>query len=226
VLRLAHRGDWRIGPENSIAAFEAAMRIPVCDGVELDVRLARDGTPVVIHDDTLRRVQHRDGRVADMDAAALAAAGVPSLEASLTAVPGAWLDVELKGDDHGDATADVLRAVRGVAPERAIVSSFDPPSLVAMADRLPGWGRWLNAVDLDPGTLSLAVDLGCRAVSVLWGAVTPSSLGRARDAGLEVAGWTVRRRPTSDRLERLGAIACCVEAGALGDPVPAEEATR
>jgi glycerophosphoryl diester phosphodiesterase len=226
VLRLAHRGDWRIGPENSIAAFEAAMRIPGCDGVELDVRLARDGTPVVIHDDTLRRVQHHDGRVAEMNVSALGAAGVPTLEAALAAVPGAWLDVELKGDDHADATAAILRAVRGEVPERSIVSSFDPPSLVAMADRLPGWGRWLNAVDLDAGTLSLAVGLGCRAVSVLWGGVTPASLGRARDAGLEVAGWTVRRRPTYDRLERLGVLACCVEAGALGNPVPAQEATR
>ena len=222
MLRLAHRGDFRDAPENTLAAFAAAMRIPGCDGVELDVRLARDGTPVVLHDDTLRRVQHRDGHVRDLDPAALEAAGVPSLAAAFAGLEGAWVDVELKGDDHGDATAAALRSARGDAPAAAVVSSFDGPSLVAMADRLPGWGRWLNALDLNPGTLSLALGLGCRAVAVLWGAITPASVGRARDAGLEVAAWTVRRRPTWDRLERLGVVACCVEAAALGDPVPQE----
>ena len=85
-----------------------------------------------------------------------------------------------------------------------------------MATVLPGWGRWLNAVDLAPATLSLALGLGCRAVAVLWGAITPASVRRANDAGLEVAAWTVRRTATRDRLERLGIVACCVEAAALG----------
>ena len=108
-------------------------------------------------------------------------------------------------------------------PANAIVSSFDPPSLVAMRDRLPGWGRWLNAEDLDATTMSLAVGLDCRAVSVLWGGITPASMARARDAGLEVAAWTVRRTPTFERLGRLGVVAACVEGAALGpvaDPVP------
>ena len=218
MLRLAHRGDVRDAPENTLAAFAAALRIPGCDGVELDVRLARDGTPVVLHDDTLRRVQHRDGHVGEMDVAALERAGVPTLAQALAALDGAWMDVELKGDDHGDATAAVLRAARGEAPADAVVSSFDGPSLVAMADRLPGWGRWLNALDLSPGTLSLAAGLGCHAVAVLWGAITTASVRRADEAGLGVAAWTVRRRATRDRLERLGIVACCVEASALGDP--------
>jgi glycerophosphoryl diester phosphodiesterase len=38
---------------------------------------------------------------------------------------------------------------------------------------------------------------------------------RAEAAGLEVATWTVRRRPTYRRLERLGVAAICVEAAAL-----------
>jgi glycerophosphoryl diester phosphodiesterase len=220
-LRLAHRGDWRVAPENTLAAFEAAMRVPGCDGVELDVRLSADGVPVAVHDDTLARVQRRPGRVHNLDAATLEAAGVPRLAAALATLGGAWLDVELKGDDHADATAAVLREARGEAPDDAVVSSFEGPSLAAMADRLPGWTRWLNAEDLRPGTLSLAVGLGCRAVAVLWGAITPASVRRAHDAGLEVAAWTVRRRATFDRLARLGIVACCVEAAALGDPVPA-----
>jgi glycerophosphoryl diester phosphodiesterase len=215
TLRLAHRGDWRRVPENSLAALTAAMGVPACDGVEFDVRLSRDAVPVLLHDATLARVQRRPGRVDELDAATLAEAGIPTLEQALAVLPAtAFLDVELKGD-HGAATAAVLRRGRGDEPARAVVSSFEAPALAAMAADLPGWPRWLNAEDLGSGTLSLARGLGCVAVSVPWGAITPRALGLARDAGLEVAAWTVRRRPTFERLARLGVVACCVEGAAL-----------
>jgi glycerophosphoryl diester phosphodiesterase len=221
MLRLAHRGDWRRSPENTLAAFRAAMAIPGCDGVEFDVRLGGEGTPVVIHDDTLARVQRRPGRASELRDAELDAAGVPTLAAVLAALPGdAFLDVELKGDDHGATTAAVLRAGRGDAPGRAVVSSFDPPSLVAMRDALPDWPRWLNADDLSPATLSLALGTGCVAVSAHEDAITVTSVRAAADAGLEVAAWTVRRQSTADRLERLGMIACCVEGEALDARAP------
>lgn len=205
-----------MAPENTLAAMAAAIRVPACDGVEFDVQLSRDGVPVILHDETLARVQHRPERVDALDAAELSSAGVPRLAEALAMLgPDPFLDIELKGDAHGDATAAVLRAARGDAGLRAVLSSFDPPSLAAMADRLPGWTRWLNAEDLAPATLSLALGLGCRGISVLWGAITPASMRGARDAGLDVAAWTVRRRATYDRLERLGVVACCVEAAAL-----------
>ena len=104
------------------------------DGVEFDVRLSRDGVPVLLHDDTLARVQGRDEAVADLSAAELRGAGIPSLAEVLAALPkDVVLDVELKGDGHGDATAEVLRAGRGKAPKRAVISSFDTASLEAMA---------------------------------------------------------------------------------------------
>ena len=216
MLRLAHRGDWRRHPENSLAAFRAATAVPACDGVELDVRLSGEGTPVVIHDATLARVQRLPGRVFELDDAALEAAGVPTLASTLAAVPAdAFLDVELKGDDHGPPTAAVLRAARGDAPSRAVVSSFDPPSLVTMRELLPDWPRWLNADDLAPETLSLALGLGCVAVSVPWRRVTPETIRRAHELGIDVAAWTVRQAATADRLERLGVVACCIEGAAL-----------
>lgn len=215
-LRLAHRGDWRRAPENTIEALLAAMAVPGCDGVEFDVRLSRDGVPVLLHDETLTRGQGRPKRVDQATAAELASAGVPDLDAVLRALPpDAFLDVELKGDDHGEATASVLRAARGEAPARAVLSSFEAPTLASMADRLPGWTRWLNAEDLAPATISLAVGLGCRGISVLWAAITTATMDAARTAGLDVAAWTVRRRATFERLWRLGVVAACVEAAAL-----------
>jgi glycerophosphoryl diester phosphodiesterase len=214
-LRLAHRGDGRVAPENTLEALLAAMRAPGCDGVEFDVRLSRDGIPVLLHDATLSRVQHVRQAVDRLDAAELAGHGIPRLDEVLAALPRAWMDIELKGGDHGEATAAVLRSARGEEPATAVISSFEPATLVAMGDRLSGWTRWLNAEDLSPATLSLAVGLGCRGVSVLWGEITAAALGRATDAGLEVAAWTVRRRATFDRLGGLGVVACCVEAAAL-----------
>src|SRR5688572_31642404 len=53
-LIVAHRGDSADRPENTHAAFAAALAAEV-DGIELDVRLSRDGVPLVCHDDTLAR---------------------------------------------------------------------------------------------------------------------------------------------------------------------------
>ena len=216
-LLLAHRGDWRVAPENSLEALVAAARIPGCDGVEFDVRLSRDDVPVLLHDETLRRVQRHPGRVDGLDALALADLGVPTLAAVLGALPAAvFLDVELKGDAHREATAAVLRSDVATRRTRPSSPSFEPATLDAMRTLLPGWRRWLNAEDLAPATLSLAVGLGCGGVSVLWGGITSAGLRCAADAGLEVAAWTVRRSATVARLGRLGVVACCVEGGALG----------
>jgi glycerophosphoryl diester phosphodiesterase len=215
TLRLAHRGDWRRAPENTLPALLAALELPACDGLEFDVHAAVDGTPVVVHDETLERVQGSTGRVAEMTPEQLARHGVPTLEEVLAAVPRrAFLDVELKGNP-GRAAVDVLTAGRGPGLERAVVSSFEPETLERVGRLAPAWPRWLNVEDLEPATIELAVRIGCRGVSADWRAIDARSMATAREAELEVAAWTVRRRPTYRRLERLGVVAICVEAAAL-----------
>lgn len=54
VLAIAHRGASADRPENTVAAFDEALR-QGCDGIELDLQLTRDGVPVVYHDRTLLR---------------------------------------------------------------------------------------------------------------------------------------------------------------------------
>jgi glycerophosphoryl diester phosphodiesterase len=216
MLRLAHRGDWRVAPENSLEALVLAIGIPGCDGVEFDVRLSRDGVPVLLHDETLARVQGRPDRVDALTAAELRTAGIPSLAEVLDALPvEAFLDIELKGGDHGRATAEVLRRGRGAAPRRAVISSFERETLGAMRELIPRWPRWLIADDLDAATTDAAAGLGCRAVAVRWGTITPARLGKARASGLEVVAWTVRQPRTFDRLARLGLLGCAVEGAAL-----------
>lgn len=76
-LIIGHRGASRYAPENTLAAFRAAAEAGAA-GVEFDVRLAKDGVPVVIHDETLVRTGLRDDKVADLTSMQLAAIDVGS----------------------------------------------------------------------------------------------------------------------------------------------------
>jgi glycerophosphoryl diester phosphodiesterase len=215
TLRLAHRGDWRRGPENSLAAFAAALAIPACDGVEFDVHVSADGVPMAYHDATLARLHGRPDRIGAMRSEALVDLGLPTLDDVLRAVGRQpFVDVELKVD-AGAAGVEILAACRGPGLHNSVVSSFDRKALEGVKHRAPTWPLWLNATDLTDATLSAAVELDCRGVSVEWHAIDAVAVARARAAGLEVAAWTVRRRSTFDRLAGLGVVAICVEGAAL-----------
>ena len=69
-LIIAHRGASAIAPENTLAAFRRAIE-DGADGIEFDVRLAKDGVPVVIHDAKLSRVGRCEGNVIDFSSAQL-----------------------------------------------------------------------------------------------------------------------------------------------------------
>jgi glycerophosphoryl diester phosphodiesterase len=107
-LIIAHRGASTEAPENTIAAIRKAIAAGA-DGIEIDVRLARDGVPVVIHDGSLKRTGGIKGKVADMTSEELSAIGV-----------GAYFRSRRNGD-HGAAfegetipgLADVLRELSG-----------------------------------------------------------------------------------------------------------------
>lgn len=61
-LIIAHRGASALAPENTRAAFRRAIE-DGADGIEFDVRFAKDRVPVVIHDARLERLASREGRV-------------------------------------------------------------------------------------------------------------------------------------------------------------------
>ena len=64
VFVVAHRGDWRHAPENSVAAIEHSIDVGV-DVVELDLQLTRDSVLIVMHDAALDRTTTGKGKVAD-----------------------------------------------------------------------------------------------------------------------------------------------------------------
>ncbi len=62
VLVVAHRGDWRYSPENSLAAIENAIKMGV-DIVEIDIQKTKDGQLILMHDKTLDRTTTGKGAV-------------------------------------------------------------------------------------------------------------------------------------------------------------------
>lgn len=64
VLVVAHRGDWRNFPENSIAAIESAIKMGA-DIVELDVQRTKDGHLILMHDKTLDRTTTGKGYISE-----------------------------------------------------------------------------------------------------------------------------------------------------------------
>lgn len=69
-LIFAHRGASAYAPENTLEAFALAAKMGA-DGVELDVRLSRDGELMVIHDEEIVRVSNGLGLVRNMTCAEL-----------------------------------------------------------------------------------------------------------------------------------------------------------
>ena len=64
VVVVAHRGDWRNYPENSLPAIESVIKMGV-DMMELDLKKTKDGVLVLMHDHTLDRTTTGSGKVSD-----------------------------------------------------------------------------------------------------------------------------------------------------------------
>ena len=60
----AHRGASAYAPDNSMPAFELAVKMHA-DGIEIDTHLSKDGVPVLCHDDIIDNVSDGSGRVRD-----------------------------------------------------------------------------------------------------------------------------------------------------------------
>ena len=65
VIVVAHRGDWRNAPENSLQAIANCIKMGV-DMVEIDVRETKDGQLILMHDETIDRTTTGTGKVSDL----------------------------------------------------------------------------------------------------------------------------------------------------------------
>ncbi len=107
----AHRGDVSAAPENTLPAFESAVK-KGAQQIELDVDLTKDGELVIMHDATVDRTTDGKGKVTELTFAEIRAldAGakfseayrgtrVPTLREALALIPPHILcNVHLKGN--------------------------------------------------------------------------------------------------------------------------------
>jgi glycerophosphoryl diester phosphodiesterase len=160
-LIIGHRGACAHAPENTLASFEVAFR-GGADGIEFDVRLARDGVPVVIHDPTLLRTVRLERMVNEFDSTTLTKfyAGewfnvknpdsaiedfeletIPTLAEVFEKYGERHLYVEMKCEEPS-RRAELARAVVGLIREhklgeRLVVKSFEHDALAEVKKLAP-----------------------------------------------------------------------------------------
>jgi len=129
VLIVAHRGASAYEPENTIRSFDKAFQLGA-DFVELDVRLCRDGSLVVIHDEAVNRATNGSGLVHDLTLSGLklldAGKGekIPTLEEvlELFGEPKHKFFIEVK--EPGLEEKLLENIIAREAEERVVITSF------------------------------------------------------------------------------------------------------
>ena len=124
ILLLGHRGAREYAPENTIAAFDLALRHGA-HGFEFDVRSTRDRQSVICHDPKFRRLVIRRHTLKQLRAAAASPKQMPpTLEGVLERYSrSAFLNIEVKVRGLEEL---VVRAVQRAKPQRYFISSFLP----------------------------------------------------------------------------------------------------
>jgi glycerophosphoryl diester phosphodiesterase len=207
---IAHRGSSAKAPENSVAAMQLAL-VDGADAVEMDVRVAGDGVPVIIHDATTGRTCNEDLEVAATDHGRLTALdagtrssmsegterGIPTLADVLERFPSVPILLELK-------TAAGQTEVRRIldhygAQEHVMVASSIHAALRSFQDgvyrraasrREIGWWYFASLAGRRPhGPGYQAISIPPRSgVLALTGRRPLSTAARA---GLPIHVWTV-----------------------------------
>lgn len=216
-MALAHRGGAEEGPENTMAAFESAVRLGF-RYIETDVQVTRDGVALAFHDERLERVSDRRGAVSDLTWSELRGARIHGREpiARLEEALDAWPDVRFVLEPkHDRAVAPLAAAIRRVgALERVCVGSFSDTRVKRMREML---GPQLCTSLGSRGVLRLRlasyglpvggfveaaahVPVRYRGLPVLDRAL----LAAARRRGLKVQVWTVNEEAEMERLIDLG----------------------
>ncbi|MEW5740491.1 MAG: glycerophosphodiester phosphodiesterase [Myxococcota bacterium] len=130
-LHISHRGGAKRYPENTLYAFERAVKVHRTDMLELDVHASRDGVVVVAHDATLDRCTDGTGPLK-----ALTWAELSKLDAAFHFTPEGGTDTPLRGQGIGmPRLSDVLATFPGL---RINVELKDAAALGPFVDLVRG----------------------------------------------------------------------------------------
>lgn len=215
---VAHRGGGSLAPENTLAGLRLAAGMGF-RGVEFDVMLAGDGTPVLIHDETLSRTTDGCGEVARTPYAALARldAGawkgerwrgepVPAFAdaARLCRRLGLWSNVEIKPAkgferETGAAVARLAAECWRDDPAQCLLSSFSADALEAAREAAPQLARgYIVRPVSDAG--KVLERLGCVSLHCKHALLDATQARALRAQGIAVLCWTVNDPADARRL--------------------------
>ena len=217
-LAFAHRGASAEGLENTLAAIERVVRLGF-GYLETDVRLSRDGVPLLLHDPTLDRTTDRTGRVQDLPWAELSRVRVggrepiPRLDELLGSFPELRVNLHVKTAAAVAPMADVV--LRARALDRVCVGAFQDRWVAAARARL---GPRLCTALGTRGVLALRLAslrsptgpaplAPCAQVPPRVGAMRVIDLrflAAAHHRGVQVHAWTVNDAEEMHRLLDLG----------------------
>jgi len=126
MIILGHRGIPALIKENTLESLLKAIELGA-DGIETDVRLTKDGTPVLIHDDNLSNFCGEDIKIKELTISELKefrydGMTIPTLEEFLLSVPhNKCLNLEIKEYEAGEITVELGKRYEG----NVIYSSFN-----------------------------------------------------------------------------------------------------
>jgi glycerophosphoryl diester phosphodiesterase len=214
---VAHRGGGALAPENTLGAIRTGARMGF-KGVEFDVMLAGDGTPVLIHDETVDRTTDGRGEVSKLSYAELARFSIGENEripryedaARLCRELGLWANVEIKpakGYERatGEAVARATRELWSGAPLAPLLSSFSIEALEAAQAAVPELPRGY-LVGKIPDTWDATMKrLGCVALHCNFQALGGKLAADIHEAGYAILLWTVNDPAEARRLLSIGA---------------------
>lgn len=207
---IAHRGGGVLAPENTLAAMKLARNLGFL-GVEFDVKLTEDGTPILMHDETLERTTDGCGPVAetgyadiaDLDAGAwfgneYIGELVPSFAAAsaFCREVGLWANVEIKPSpgterETGEVVARLAKMLWAGATLPPLLSSFSPLALEAAAVEAPELPRALLVTEIPPSWQALMQRLQCVALHVSHPHLNAAHVKAVHGAGYGVLAYTV-----------------------------------
>lgn len=216
-IAFAHRGASADGRENTLAAVERVVGLGFTH-LETDVRVSRDGVPLLMHDASLDRTTDRTGRIADLPWAEIATARiagtepVPRLDELLAAFPELKVNLHVKTAAVIGPLAEVVR--RAGALDRVCVAAFQDRFMAAARAELgPGLCTGLGT----RGTLALRLTAlrGGTIHPLAACAQVPPRLGPVRviderfvetahRSGIAVHAWTINDPAEMRRLLDLG----------------------
>ena len=214
---VAHRGGGALAPENTLGAIRLGASMGF-KGVEFDVMLAGDGTPVVIHDETIDRTTSGKGEVSRMSYAELSRFTIDKTEkisryadiVALCRELGLWANVEIKpakGHERatGEAVARMTRELWKGAPLMPVLSSFSIEALEEAQKAAPDLARGYLVDGIPADWRRTMQRLGCVALHCNYKSLTEKLAGGIHAAGYAILLWTVNEAATARRMLALGA---------------------